>query len=78
MDPLFAQSVLLSAGHSIDDNFAPQPDREREKVAWSPREHRSLVQRASDASRAFGAVLVGIGSRLQRPVTAAPGSETTP
>jgi hypothetical protein len=76
MDPLFAQSILLSAGHSIDDNFTAHPDRDREKVAWSPQEHRSLIQRARDASHALGIVLVGAGSRLQRPATAAPGSET--
>jgi hypothetical protein len=78
MDPLFARSVLLLAGNSIDDNFAPHPDRDKEKLTMSKQGHRSLIQRASNSSHALGTVLGRLVLLLQRPVTAAPGSETTP
>lgn len=69
-DPFFAGAILDSAARQITDRNWPNEPGEREMVAWSPDEQRSLIDRASDIADLFGTVLVRIGSRLQRPATA--------
>ena len=70
LDPTYAGAILDSAARQITDPNWPNEPGEREMVAWSPDEKRSLINRATAITDLIVTLMIRVGSRLQRPVTA--------